>query len=164
MKIFAWWLAFVLGLYVLQSSLLPLIGFNGVSADLMLLLTVSYSFQRGARHGILMGFLSGLLQDLATGTFFGVNTFVKMIIGYAVGFFSRRLFKEQVVLPMAAVTAATAAHFLLVFVLMGLLGYWGDILAQGRQILLPMTAYNLAFALPVNWCVYRMCEWLKKEK
>ena len=164
MKVFGWWLAFVMGLYVLQSALLPLIGFHGVSADLMLLLVVSYAFQRGARHGILMGFLAGLLQDLATGTFFGVNVFVKMGIGYAGGYFSRRLFKEQVVLPMAAVVAATVVHYLAVTAFMLLLGYRADFLAQGRQLLLPMMAYNLAFALPVNWCVCQMCERWKAKK
>ncbi len=164
MKVFGWWLAFVLALYVVQSSLLPLIGFRGVSADLMLLLVVSYSFQRGPRHGILMGFLAGLLQDLATGTFFGVNAFVKMGIGYACGSFSRRLFKEQVVLPMAAVVAATAVHYLAVTVFMLLLGYRADFLAQGRQLLLPMMAYNLVFALPVNWCVHQMYERLSAKK
>ncbi len=164
MKVFGWWLAFVLGLYILQSAFLPLMGFNGVSADLMLLLVVSYSFQRGPRHGILMGFLTGLLQDLATGTFFGVDILAKMAVGFACGYFSRRLFKEQVVLPMAAVVAATAMHYLIVLVFMLLLGYQANILVQGHRLLLPMLAYNLAFALPVNWCVHQMCERLSTKK
>ena len=165
MRIFGFWLAFVLGLYVLQSALLPLIAFHGVSADLLLLLVVSYAFQRGPRHGILMGFLAGSLQDLATGTFFGVDIFAKMAIGYAGGYFSRRLFKEQVVLPMAAVVAATVVHFSIVLLLTLLLGYRIDApLRYLPQRLLPMLAYNLLFALPVNACVRRMCERLRAKK
>ena len=74
-------LAFMLLLYVGQSSLLPFIAFHGVSADLLLLLVVSVAFLRGAKVGALVGFLAGLLQDLATGTFFGVDIFAKMLIG-----------------------------------------------------------------------------------
>ena len=42
MKAVLTWAAFMLALYVLQSSLLPLIAFYGVSADLMLLMVVSF--------------------------------------------------------------------------------------------------------------------------
>ena len=51
MKQFGRLAAFTAGLYVLQTSLLPLIAYRGISPDLMLLLTVSFAFLRGARQG-----------------------------------------------------------------------------------------------------------------
>jgi rod shape-determining protein MreD len=74
---------------------MPFISIHGISADLLLLFVVSVSFQKGSRNGSLVGFLSGLLQDLATGTFFGINIFIKMIVGYVCGRFSKQVFKEQ---------------------------------------------------------------------
>ena len=83
MSVFFRWLILVGGAYVLQSSILPLLSWHGICADLMLLVTVSFAFLRGKHLGTLMGFLTGLLQDLASGTFFGVNAFSKLLAGYS---------------------------------------------------------------------------------
>ena len=109
------WFVFVLILYVIQSSLLPFISIHGISADLLLLFVVSLSFQKGRRNGALIGFLSGLLQDLATGTFFGINVFIKMIVGYVCGRFSRQVYKEQFFLVIVAV--CLRAPFITLFML-----------------------------------------------
>lgn len=62
-------IAFIVLLFTLQTSFLPLIAWHGVSPDLLLLLTVSFAFLHGARQGAFLGFVLGLMQDLATGTF-----------------------------------------------------------------------------------------------
>ena len=94
---------FVVLLYVVQSSLLTLIAYRGIGPDLMLLLTVSYAFLRGMRYGGLMGFATGLLQDLAMGTFLGVHAFSQLLIGMFFGRFSDRVFKEQFFLPVGQI-------------------------------------------------------------
>ena len=163
MKAVLTWAAFMLALYVLQSSLLPLIAFYGVSADLMLLMVVSFSFLRGYKQGALFGFMAGLLQDLATGTFFGVNIFAKMIIGCGCGYFSRRLFKEQMMLPLMAVVAATGLQYLILLIFSWLLGYPVELLSHWRRSLAPMLVQNIVFALPVHIGVSRLSEWLKTK-
>ena len=86
------WLAFVIALFVLQTSFFPVFSWNGVSVNLMLVLTVSWSLLYGARRGAFLGFMTGLLQDLVTGMFFGMDVFALTIIGYATGAFSRNVF------------------------------------------------------------------------
>ena len=103
------WIAFVLGLFVLQTSLFPIFSWNGVSVNLMLVFTVSWSLLYGARRGAFLGFMTGLLQDLATGMFFGMDVFVLTIIGYVTGAFSRNVFKDPVFLPAMATMWATSA-------------------------------------------------------
>lgn len=157
MKVFLSWFAFMSALYVVQSSLLPLISYHGVSADLMLLLSVSFAFLRGERQGVLMGFLAGLFEDLATGTMFGVNTFLKMTTGYFCGSFSNNVFKDQIFLPVTTVAIATGVCFLAEFVFFLLLGYSPDLAALAARILIPGFIFNIAFALPVHFLVRRMC-------
>lgn len=157
-------IAFMLLLYVGQSSLLPFIAFRGVSADLLLLLVVSVAFLRGAKMGALVGFLAGLLQDLATGTFFGVDIFAKMVIGYGCGYFSRRLFKEQMMLPLMAVVAATGLQYVIWLVFSWLLGYPVPLWTHWRHLLLPMLAHNVVFALPVHVGVSKLSSWMQEKK
>ena len=77
MKKYGAWALFTVVLYVLQSSILPLIAWHEISADLLLVAVVSVSILRGSQEGVTFGFFAGLLQDLATGTFFGVDIFSK---------------------------------------------------------------------------------------
>ena len=164
MRIYLLWLAFVCGLFVVQASFLPLLSYGGISPDLMLLLVVSMSFLQGSRMGVFMGFLAGLLQDLVTGTFFGVNIFSKMLIGYIGGIFSNRVFKEQVFLPLFASVLATGLNYVIVLLIMLLLGYSYSMPSHLETVLLPMLWYNVLLAVPVHILTGRMCGMLAEKK
>lgn len=153
MREFLYWAGLTAGLFVLQTSLLPLMAYHGVTGDLLLLFVTSFAFLRGAREGALLGFLSGLMVDLATGTFFGVNTFSRLIIGLLCGLFSDRIFKEQFFLPVLASLGVTVLNYFILSVFMVLLGYRLNILGV-QHTLFPMLVYQLAFAYPVHRLAY----------
>ena len=158
------WALFAVFLYVTESSLLPLIGWREISADLLLAAVVSVSFLLGSREGVVFGFFAGLLQDLATGTFFGVNVFCKMVIGYGVSVFSGNFVKEQVFLPVLSVMAATAANYLMTLLFMILMGYDFGWRTQLYGVLLTTTVYNAVFALPVHFMTRKLIERLDAKK
>ena len=156
---------FVIALYVLQTSLLPMIAYRGICPDLMLLLTVSFAFLRGGRQGGLMGFSVGLLQDLASGTFLGINAFTRMLLGMFFGRFSDRVFKEQFFLPVTASITAIIANYFILALLMVLLGYRFNLVSSLQTMLIPMLIYQLAFAYPVHRFTYELDKKLsEKEK
>ena len=103
--------AFVILLYVLQTSFFSLIAYHGISPDFMLLLTVSFAFLRGMEQGTLMGFSTGLLTDLATGTFFGIHAFTYLLMGNLCGRFANRIYKDQFFLPVFASLGVTALNY-----------------------------------------------------
>ena len=165
MKKFGRLALFVIALYVLQTSLLPMIAYRGISPDLMLLLTVSFAFLRGVRQGGLMGFATGLLQDLASGTFLGINAFTRMLLGMFFGRFSDRVFKEQFFLPVTASITAIIANYFILSLLMVLLGYRFNLVSSLQTMLIPMLIYQLAFAYPVHRFTYELDKKLsEKEK
>ena len=158
------WAAFAAALFVLQTSILPLMAYHGVTADLLLLLTVSFAFLRGTRQGAFMGFGVGLMQDLATGTFFGVNTLTRTLLGLLFGQFSDRVFKEQFFLPVLASVGVTILNYFILALIMVLLGYRFNLETHMQQMLLPMLVYQLAFAYPVHYLVYRVDKRLSEQK
>ena len=159
MKKFAKLAGLVIALYVLQTSLLPLIAYHAISPDLMLLLTLSFAFLRGTKQGAVMGFCTGLLQDLATGTFLGMNAFSHLLIGLGCGSASEGVFKEQFFLPVMASIVVTVGNYFILAILMVLLGYRFNLVAGVESILLPMLIYQLAFAYPVH----RLTYWVDKS-
>lgn len=164
MKKIGKWAAFAAALFVLQTSILPLMAYHGITADLMLLLTVSFAFLRGAKQGAFMGFSVGLMQDLAMGTYFGVNTLARTLMGLLFGQFSDRVFKEQFFLPVLASVAVTILNYFILALLMVLLGYRFNLESHMQQMLVPMLLYQLAFAYPVHYLTYRLDKRLEEKK
>ena len=148
--------AFIVALYVLQTSFFPLIAYHGISPDFMLLVTVSYAFLRGMEKGTMMGFATGLMTDLATGTFFGIHAFTYLLLGNICGRFANRVYKEQFFLPVFASLGATAFNYFILALLMVLLGYRFNPISNVQMTLLPMLIYQLAFAYPVHYLTYQL--------
>ena len=123
MNNFAKLAAFVIALYVLQTSFFPLMAYHGISPNFMLLLTVSFAFLRGMEQGTLMGFATGMLTDLATGTFIGIHAFTYLLMGNLCGRFANRVYKEQFFWPVFASLGVTALNYFILALLMVLLGY-----------------------------------------
>ena len=158
------WAAATVALYVIQSSLLPMLSYHGLSTNLMLLWVVSFAFLKGHRFGLFMGFCAGLLQDLATGTFFGCNILSYMILAFICGKLSDRVVKEDFFLPILASVFAAIWHYFIFFVLMFLLGYRFQLMASMQYTLLPMVFYQLALAYPVHRIAYEVNRRLEEKK
>ena len=156
MNNFAKLVAFVIALYVLQTSFFPLMAYHGISPNFMLLLTVSFAFLRGMEQGTFMGFLTGLLTDLATGTFFGIHAFTYLLMGNLCGRFANRVYKDQFFWPVFASLGVTALNYFILALLMVLLGYRFNPISNVQVTLLPMLIYPLAFAYPVHFLTYQL--------
>ena len=162
MKIFAALAVLIFVLYAAQTSLLTYLDYNGVSANLMLPVTVSAAYLRGHYFGVAMGFCTGLLQDLTTGGFFGCATFSYMTIGLIFGRLSERFVKEQFLMPVISAPVAAAIYFFMVTGFLHMLGYAVDIKRAVDEMLIPMTFYQLIFALPIHKIAYDFDKFVKE--
>ncbi|MDQ0202953.1 rod shape-determining protein MreD [Pectinatus haikarae] len=153
------WIAVFLAAYILQTSLLNLVSFHNINADLLLLLTVSYSLTHGFRRGAFIGFCSGLLQDVASGTFLGFNTLSKMMIGFGFGFMIGRVYEKKIILPVISSIVATAANYLISLIVILMLGYTVNIMQNAYNLLVIPLVYNLCF----SYLMHRIVCWLKNK-
>ena len=150
-------------MYCAQTSLFTFIDYDGVSVNLMLLLTVSVAFIHGWMPGLAMGFITGLLQDLTTGNYFGVATFSYMVIGILFGRFSAHVFREQFFFPILSAPIAAVMHFLISIAMVFLLGYQINFIYAAQKILLPLVIFQLVFAGFVHKLVYDFNKFAKRH-
>ena len=153
MKKFLAWLLFVILIYSSQSSFLSLVYFHGIGPDMLLLMTCSAGFLKGKKLGSFYGFLFGLFEDAASGTFFGINAFTKLLVGYLCGIFSNRVLNDSFGLSVVAGFLNTLISFVIIEVIIMLLGYRFDIIAHLQFRLGPLLCYNVVFAWPVHCAV-----------
>ena len=104
----------ILGSVILQIALVSRIPILGSRPDLPLALVVSIALFRGPFHGEIAGFSSGLLYDLLSGTpLLGVQSFSRLVIGYAIGFIRGRLYSDNFITQLLSGFIATFAHKLI---------------------------------------------------
>lgn len=149
MKAIVWGL-FVVLLVAFQSTLVPLLAIGGIKPDILLVITVSAGLLCGKETGVGIGFCGGMLQDLLSGNVFGLNTITKMSVGYLAGLAERKVFKENILLPVAAMMAASFLNGLMIHIIVYLRGYAVDWSGAFVHIVLPAMMYNMVAAIPLH--------------
>ncbi|MBR3497853.1 MAG: rod shape-determining protein MreD [Selenomonadaceae bacterium] len=163
MKTIGLWTALLVLCYALQTSLLTYLSFDGFSANLMLLLTVSVAFLCGHEKGVCFGFMAGLLQDATTGSYFGLATFSYMTVGLIFGKFSVNLFREQSLLPVISSIPALALHFAITISFLFLLGRQIDLVKFLKFDFWPTAIMQVVLAYPVHRLVLSLNELSKRR-
>ena len=86
-KSFVFPLLIFIPLLILQLTVIPLISYNNIVPDLIILPVVYFAVKKGQRFGMLLGFVLGLLFDLFSGGLVGPAMFSKTITGFIAGYF-----------------------------------------------------------------------------
>ncbi|GBG56467.1 rod shape-determining protein MreD [Sporomusaceae bacterium FL31] len=152
------WGIIVIAALIIQATVMPLLAFQGVQPDLLLIVVVSSSLLLGKDQGVSIGFFSGLLQDLVGGNIFGLNTLSKLITGYLFGMAERKVFKEHILLPVLAMVVATFCNSAISFILLLLLGYKIELMSAIINTVIPLLMYNVIVAIPVHQVIYRVSQ------
>ncbi|MBR0261662.1 MAG: rod shape-determining protein MreD [Selenomonadaceae bacterium] len=163
MRIIGLWTMLLVLCYALQTSLLTYVSFDGFSANLMLLLTVSVAFLRGHEKGACFGFMAGLLQDATTGSYFGLAMFSYMTAGIIFGKFSVNLFRDQSLLPVISSIPALALHFAITITFLFFLGWQIDLIKFLKVDFWPAAIMQIVLAYPVHKLVLSLNELSKRR-
>jgi len=99
---------------IFQTTMLDYLTVYGVKPDLVMLLVVFNGFLLGPREGAFLGFAGGIIEDLFSGSYIGMNALSKMVAGYLAGVSGERLYKENS-LVVAGVTFFSTVAGLLVY-------------------------------------------------
>ena len=158
------WSMLLILLYALQTSLLPVVNFDGFSANLMLLLTLSIAFLRGHKYGVFFGFMAGLLQDLTAGSYFGLATFSYMTIGLVFGKFSVNLFREQSLLPVVSSIPALAIHFAITIGFLFLLDRQINLVKFLQKDFWSLAIMQIVLAYPVHKMICELDKYAKRRR
>jgi rod shape-determining protein MreD len=132
----------LIGIAILQSTVVPQISVWGVFPDLPLLVVVSWSLVRGKREGIIWGFVAGLAVDFLSGAPFGAATLALMAAGFLSGLGEATVFRTHILLPLVTVFLATAVYDLLFLLVVQVSGQNVAWLGSLLRIVLPSAVLN----------------------
>lgn len=144
---------------LIQSTVMPHLTLWGVKPDLMLLVVISWSLLRGAREGIVWGFIGGLCLDLFSGAPFGLSALALLIASFFSGLGEATIFRTHVLLPLAMVFLTSLIHDLIFLFTLGTLGWPVVWLDSFIRLVLPASLLNVLLT-PL---VYPAMRWLHRK-
>ena len=71
----------------------------------MIVVVSAFGFMRGKKEGLWIGFFTGLLLDVFTGSILGFYALLYMYVGYFNGFFRKMFYPEDIKLHEKSLTA-----------------------------------------------------------
>jgi rod shape-determining protein MreD len=130
-----------------QGLLAPLWHYNQPYVDFPLLITILYASTHHSSSALFMGWLTGMIQDLASGGALGVNAIPKLVVAYLVITLEEKveiqeLWPVQLALLVFYVTIA------------GIIGYVDATHLLQRKIEGGVFSTNFLFSLIINPLVY----------
>lgn len=138
-------------LAVLETTVVPFLRILGVGPNLMLLQVVAVALFRGPLAGAACGLAGGAFLDLWHGQALGLFALSLGATGYLLGLLEPRLFKDNLVVPVAAGVAGTLLFQGLFLALSSFAGPRFFLWPALVRVILPEAAYNAVLAPLMFW-------------
>lgn len=126
----------------LQSTFFSYFTIMGVKPDLLLIMVVFTAFIKGSKYGGIFGFMLGLIEDLITGRFIGMNALIKGSLGYLIGLTEGKIYKENLLAPGLLLLLASLLQGVLTVLLFNITGTNFALKEQMYKIIIPTAIYN----------------------
>jgi rod shape-determining protein MreD len=133
---------------LVQATIVPHLTIWGVYPDLPLLVVVSWSLLRGAREGMVWGFVAGVAVDLFSGAPFGAATLGLLAASFVSGLGHATVYRAHVALPLLVMFVATIIYDLVFLLVVRITGEAVDWFPSLLRVILPSAALN-ALLTPV---------------
>lgn len=134
--------------YVVQASVVPFIAIWGVRPDLLLVVLVHAALMRGPTTGVIVGFASGFLLDIASPQTLGANALARSVVGFAVGHVWESVERGSLLAGTLAVFGATLLHDVIYLAVIAMTTR-GSFPSSLLTLALPAAVYTTAVAAPL---------------
>jgi len=148
---------------LLQSTVLEYIKIFGVKPSLPIIFIVSVALLRGNVEGAVVGFFTGLSQDIVSGKILGLYALLGLYLGLAIGSVNKRLYRENFLVVIFFTFVSSVIYECMVFFLYTILPLLLfhekdqlDLLVPLGHIILPEAIYNSVVSVFVYMFVIKL--------
>ena len=140
--------------FILQSTLFNAIQIIGIAPNTAILIIVTYALLRGDMEGALVGFFTGLLQDILFGRVIGLYALLGLLLGFFCGKPFKDFYRENYTIPFFLVGVGYFAYEFAFFFLYFLFQGHVDLFYYFGRIILPGAVYTIILTIPVYRLMY----------
>ena len=119
-------------------------------------------FYERKKEGLWIGFFTGLLLDIFTGSILGFYALLYMYVGYFNGFFRKMFYPEDIKLPMLLIAVSDFSCSLIIYFLLFLFRGKFDILYYLLNIMIPELVYTMVVTIFLYFIILKLTRNLKQ--
>ena len=90
-------------LLIVDNSFAPFISIKDVWPSFVFIFAIAYSVINGPKEGMIIGIISGMLQDIFFYSGFGVNTLINMLLCFMAGHIGEKVWRDKSLVPIVTV-------------------------------------------------------------
>ncbi|EEH99177.1 rod shape-determining protein MreD [Clostridium tertium] len=109
-------------LLILDNSLIPFLAIKGAYPSLLFVFAIAYSIINGRSEAVVIGVISGLMQDIFFYNGFGINALINMLICLIAAIIGENIYREKKLIPVISVILLYLLKILAVFTIFKLMG------------------------------------------
>ena len=87
-------------LLILDKSFIPFLAIKGAYPSVLFIFAIAYSIINGKKEGVIIGVLSGVLQDIFFYSGFGINSLINMLLCLVAAIIGENIYKEKRLIPV----------------------------------------------------------------
>ncbi len=140
--------------FLVSASLNEYIQIVGIKPNTAIIVIVSFAMIRGDVEGAIIGFFTGLLQDIFFGRFIGLYALLGMLTGYFCGKPFKNFYSENFVLPFFLVAVSIVLYEFAFYTSNFLFRGKVDIFNYFIGVILPEAAYSTLLSVPIYRIIY----------
>lgn len=112
---------FSLILFILQTTVFQYVDIQGVTPNLLLIMTVVLVLLYDNPTGIVFAIVSGIIQDTMLSKVLSINLMIYALIAMAIGLMEEKIFKDNFITPIVLIALSTVFYNAIFFVFMYLI-------------------------------------------
>ncbi len=151
---FLFYIAFFILSIILQITIIPLFSIKGISPDLILILVISVSIQRGKFWGVVAGFSAGLVFDAFGTAFAGLSSLANSISAFVAGFLLGEQLEQRFGVIVGLILVSLLIHDFLYYTILSIgtsIGFWVTLITH----VVPQSFYTLIFMVIIHMVLPR---------
>jgi len=148
--------------FLLQTSVFSKYVLANVTPNILICVVSTYGFMKGQKHGIIIGFCTGLLLDVFSCNLFGLYALIYMYIGLLNGFFRKQFFADDLRLPMILIGTSDLIYGIVTYVALFAIRSQYNFSFYFMNIIMPEVVYTLLVSIFVYYAILRLNNWGEK--
>ncbi|MGL5634002.1 MAG: rod shape-determining protein MreD [Sarcina sp.] len=104
-------------LFILDNSVMPFLGISGVYPSLLFVFVILFSTINGYWDAVILGSVSGILQDIYFSHIFGINAIINLALCLIAAYIGDTIIKNRIIIPVVTVAGLTAVKFIIILLI-----------------------------------------------
>jgi rod shape-determining protein MreD len=151
----------IITLFIFDNAVAPFFAIKNIYPSVLFVFIVCYSIINGYTEGMIIGIITGALQDIYFPGVIGINMLINMLICLISAKIGKGIFKEKSIIPIFSTFLLSLLKSITIFIIFILIGSSNNFL----HLVLYKAAYEMAIALLLYKIILKFSETktIKKE-